>query len=1663
MTPISLRCGHLRAAAPSLLGGRIEVAVIDVSVAGWERLAQALHPGVGIVTLPRTGDGLAHLAAWTEGRRGIDALHLIAHGAPGEIRLGALTLDLAAVASRGVELARIGAALAPEAELLVWSCETGADGGVLLAALARATGASVAGSDDVTGQDGDWDLEVSTGPIRTPAPFDLVAAQAWGGRLALPSASQSFGGAYLAGNSNGSTVDGFTVTTSTGGAIVQQADSLFGYPASGSTVSVTWTADGDDLISFDLDSFTVSTVEDSFDIVFSAVSNGVGVVQNASIATNYAGTLVIDIDETVFNDITSFTVTYTDTFSVFIQDLRMHGMALADLVGAPLDATPPAFDAAPAATAHTPTSATVSVDVDEAATVYWVMVADGAAAPSALQVSNGQDAAGAAAGVSGSQTLASAPFDTSLNLSGLTPGTDYDLYVVAADVAGNLMAAPARVDIHAPGELVSLSVAPGSQTEGSDATVTATLDQVSPLDVTVTLTAGAAGTATGADYTISATTIVIPAGQLSAGVTVSALADGIDEADETLSIDIASVANATEDGDQRATLTLVDGDPAPGVSLATSTATLIEGGPGLTVTATIDALSGQDVTVVLEVTGASEDVHLTAATIVIPAGSLSGATTLNAVNDTMDEATETATLAIASVTNGTETGVQSIDIDVVDNDPTPALTLSVDQASLAESGGVGTLTATLDAVSGRDVTAVLLIGGDATPGVDYTLSSTSITIPAGSLTGTVTLSVIDDAIDEFDQVVTIDVDSVANASDDGHQQTGFTIVDDEDEPVATLSVDPASVDEAGGVATLTVTLSGASEKAPTVELDSASGTATLDVDYQLSGTALTFQAGETSKTLTLTGLDDIALEDAAETATLTFAGTRVSLASNTIAVGVVDDEVPPEALSILRADGAAEAANVATVTFEARFDQAVTGVDATDFALTGAAAVGASILSVTDAGAGDVWRVAVDVTGLEGALGLNLLNDGSIQAGPGAYLDAARIGDQTFLLDRSGPTASIGVVAGDDVIDAAETAAGLTVGGAATDATGIATLTATLGGATVAGAVSGGQWSAGFSALDLAGLADGAATLSVTLTDTLGTATTLTRALTLDRTGPVATLAEADGFSVSIQLDEDVVPGGPAGFSVVADGQAIPVLAVSGGSGGPLLLTLAAPVAEGEAVSVGWDPEAAGASLIDLAGNAAGAIALSATNATTGSAAETIDGLQVTTVALGSGPDAIEVITAPIVTDTRVDSSGNVGRAGIPVAYDETGAPVLRAQLPEGFGIQSVGPRLAGPASGAGGALQQSIGAGASESERAELETLGARWLSSLPGSTPLTVRTLTPTIATAAPIEPMAIAGGFGGGMTAVTLDLRTTGGANLILRDIEFVAVSGAATLTGGRGEQFVTADSAIQHIVLGAGDDRLYGGGGDDTVGSRGGDDRVFGGEGDDIVFGGAGADVVRGGAGRDAATGEAGDDLVVGGAGHDNLGGGWGDDLLLGGRGADAMRGSGGDDRLEGGEGGDKLAGGRGDDHALGGEGADVLRGKSGADALRGNAGDDRLAGGEGDDALQGGRGSDRLSGGEGADMLDGGLGSDRLIGGEGPDVFRFEAASGRDVIVDFIAGLDRIEVAADIGGLDLDTGADLLALASQAPRGVLVDLGDAGEILLRGLELSELSASDFGLV
>ena len=137
-------------------------------------------------------------------------------------------------------------------------------------------------------------------------------------------------------------------------------------------------------------------------------------------------------------------------------------------------------------------------------------------------------------------------------------------------------------------------------------------------------------------------------------------------------------------------------------------------------------------------------------------------------------------------------------------------------------------------------------------------------------------------------------------------------------------------------------------------------------------------------------------------------------------------------------------------------------------------------------------------------------------------------------------------------------------------------------------------------------------------------------------------------------------------------------------------------------------------------------------------------------------------------------------------------------------------------------------------------------------------------------------------------------------------------------------------------------------------------------------------------------------------------------------------------------------------------ADNVAGSNKADLILAGAGGDKVRGRDGDDVIDGFDGNDRLSGDAGNDTLIGGAGRDKLTGGEGADVFVFDRSSQVDTVVDFKSGEDKIDVRA----FHFGSQEQVMDLAEQAGRNVVIHLDANTEVVLLKTTLAALAEGDF---
>ena len=162
-------------------------------------------------------------------------------------------------------------------------------------------------------------------------------------------------------------------------------------------------------------------------------------------------------------------------------------------------------------------------------------------------------------------------------------------------------------------------------------------------------------------------------------------------------------------------------------------------------------------------------------------------------------------------------------------------------------------TVTLAATSSGTVTVNFTTAdGTATAGSDYVATSGTLTFNPGDTTKTITVLVNGDTLNEANETFFVNLSNPVNATIADGQGQGTILNDDTTLP--SISINDISLAEGNSGtsnAIFTVTLSPASGQTVTVGYSTANGSATAGSDYVATSGTLTFNPGDTTKTITV--------------------------------------------------------------------------------------------------------------------------------------------------------------------------------------------------------------------------------------------------------------------------------------------------------------------------------------------------------------------------------------------------------------------------------------------------------------------------------------------------------------------------------------------------------------------------------------------------------------------------------------------------------------------------------------------------------------------------------------------------------------------------------------------------------------------------------------------
>ncbi len=402
------------------------------------------------------------------------------------------------------------------------------------------------------------------------------------------------------------------------------------------------------------------------------------------------------------------------------------------------------------------------------------------------------------------------------------------------------------------------------------------------------------GTATeGEDYddflqeTGRIASITVPAFNLSQTFDITLVDDGVDEADETI---IIVWQKSTTDMVTPITFTFtgtIVPEPLPALSFDSNEVTVDEDAGSATLTVELAPAGTGTVTVDYATRDsfakAGEDYTATSGTLTFAAGQTSKTFTVPITDDDIYEnSLEAFFVDLSNPTGATlpDPPLAAVRIDSEEAVPTASLA----DVTVDEGAGTMTLTLRLNHPSDAEIAYFTIYDediatGTATEGEDYddfllgSARTARITVPAGDLSQTFDITLVDDGVDEPDE--TIVIEWIRNSNDDATPDfiifTG-TITDNDtadNNPTVRFGASSYTAIEGVAGAVVTVELNPAAARAVTILVTATPQSGASSADYSGVPGSVTFAAGETEKSFTVTATDD-SVDDDGESVQLGF-------------------------------------------------------------------------------------------------------------------------------------------------------------------------------------------------------------------------------------------------------------------------------------------------------------------------------------------------------------------------------------------------------------------------------------------------------------------------------------------------------------------------------------------------------------------------------------------------------------------------------------------------------------------------------------------------------------------------------------------------------------------------------------------------------------------------
>ena len=364
--------------------------------------------------------------------------------------------------------------------------------------------------------------------------------------------------------------------------------------------------------------------------------------------------------------------------------------------------------------------------------------------------------------------------------------------------------------------------------------------------------------ADGINYSNATQTVTFNAGETNKKVLVPIINDALVEGTRTVLLSLGNFQNTSPGARTSATLSIADNDLGGVLNLSRTNLSAFENATNFFVSVIRSGgkAAGVSVDYATQDGTALDGVRYvgTSGTLTFGANETNKIISIPIINDTTPNGNQSFRLQLANAQGGATLGAATnATLTVLDDES--SISLGAAAVTVSEAGSSVVVTLTRTGVSNTVVSVDYATSdGSATAGVDYRATNGTVTFPANTTVKTITLPIIDNTIVDFIPArnFTFRISNPTGGVQVGGTDTETITITNNDVAGAIQFASANITGFQGSNAVVKITRTGGSASGASVLLVMGSGTAVNGTDYIKNNQTVTFNAGETNKTILIT-------------------------------------------------------------------------------------------------------------------------------------------------------------------------------------------------------------------------------------------------------------------------------------------------------------------------------------------------------------------------------------------------------------------------------------------------------------------------------------------------------------------------------------------------------------------------------------------------------------------------------------------------------------------------------------------------------------------------------------------------------------------------------------------------------------------------------------------